>query len=104
MNTNPYVKCAKLKITQYPSTTPIINDFSYYYDTTQNQIIITLIGSNFRSFSTVKLGSNNIEIIYISSSIIQINVPRNLKPNVYSLIVINDYSISNSINYTHEMI
>jgi len=98
---NPYVTCKKLKIKQYPSTAPLIYDVSSYYDTTQKQTIITITGTNFRYFSTVQLGYYNIEVIYISSSIIQINVPRSITPGVYSLQVINDNLISNSIDYIH---
>ena len=98
---NPRVTCAKLKINQYPIPVPIIYDISYYYDNTQNQTVITIVGSNFRYFSTVKLGNKNIEIIYISSTIIQINVPRNLNAGIYSLYVSNDIFNSNSVNYTH---
>jgi hypothetical protein len=97
---NSYVTCSKLKIKQYPSTAPIIYDWSYYYDTIQNQIIITIIGANFRYFSRVQLGNYNIEVIYISSTIIQVNVPRNITTGVYTLQVINDNIASNSVNYT----
>jgi hypothetical protein len=97
---NPYVTCAKLQIKQYPSTAPVIYDWSYYYDSTQNLTVITIIGANFRYFSTVQLGYYNIEVIYISSTLIQVNVPRNITTGVYSLQVINDNLVSNSINYT----
>jgi hypothetical protein len=95
------IVCAKLKIKQYPSIVPIIYDLSYYYNNINNQVIITIIGENFRYFSKVQLNKLSIEIIYISSSCIQISVPRNLMPGLYSLQVINDNLISNSINYTH---
>lgn len=101
--TNPRVTCAKLKINQYPITVPIIYDISYYYDSIQKQTVITIVGSNFRYFSTVQLGNNNIQIIYISSSIIQINVPRNVTPGIYPLYVLNDMWNSNTVNYTHFM-
>ena len=100
---NTYVTCAKLKIKQYPSTAPVIYDWSYYYDTTQNLTVITIIGANFRYFSMVQLGYYNIEVIYISSTIIQVNVPRNITAGIYTLQVINDNLTSNSINYTHSL-
>ena len=98
---NPYVTCAKLKMNQYPSTAPVIYDWSYYYDSTTNQTVITIVGANFRYFSIVQFGYYNIQIIYISSTIIQIYVPRNAAPGNYPLYVKNDNLTSNLIYYNN---
>ena len=94
-----FTVCKKLQNTQYPIITPLILHESSYLDNVHNQTVVTLLGTNFRYFSIVNLGTISIDIIYISSNLISFNVPRNLSPGTYSLSVTNDNISSNSITF-----
>ena len=96
-----YQACKKLQNSQYPSITPVIFTLSSYLNQQQQQTVVTLNGANYRYFSKVQLDTFTIDIIYISSDLINFNVPRDLPAGLYPISVLNDTIASNTVEFLY---
>ncbi len=84
----------------YPSVTPIIYSLSRSESISGANTIVYITGLNFRDYSVVQIGTTVVSnITYISSQSIAFYVPTNLPFGQYTIQVINENLVSNSVTY-----
>jgi len=82
-----------------PTLAPTITSLSSYLSIFGYQSIITIFGTNFRSYSLVRFGNYSLSVSYFNTNQISIYVPQNAAPGTYSIQVVNDDISSNYILY-----
>lgn len=97
-----YKVCAKIQKVPFPIIIPVIYSISSYNNESQNQTVVTIIGTDFRYFSKVQLDNIPLDITFISSNVITFNVPRDTPFGQYNIYVFNDNLSSNTITFLHK--
>lgn len=82
-----------------PSLAPTITSLSAYLSIFNYQSIITIFGTNFRTYSLVRFGTYSLPISFFSTNQISFYVPQNAAPGIYSVQVVNDTFASNSVSF-----
>jgi hypothetical protein len=78
---------------------PKITSLSSYYSPAGSTSLITLIGENFYSYSTISFGTYKPTVYFVSSITLQFYVPSTLNAGTYPIQVFNGSFPSNIINY-----
>jgi hypothetical protein len=78
-----------------PSVAPTITSLSSYQSLFGYQAIVTIFGTNFRTYSLVVFGSYVLPISFFSTNQISFFVPQGAPPGTYSVQVKNEEAISN---------
>jgi len=79
-----------------PSVAPTITSLSSYQSLFGYQAIVTIFGTNFRTYSLVVFGSYVLPISFFSTNQISFYVPQGAPPGKYSVQVKNEEAISNT--------
>jgi hypothetical protein len=82
-----------------PSLAPTITSLSAYLSIFNYQSIITIFGTNFRTYSIVRFGTYSLPISFFNTNQISFYVPQNAAPGIYSVQVVNDTFASNSVSF-----
>ena len=80
-----------------PSLAPIITSLSSYLSISGYQSIVTVFGSNFRSYSIVRFGTYSLSVSFFNSNQISFYIPQNASPGIYNVQVVNDTVGSNLV-------
>ena len=98
--TSRQTRCNSIVPTKYPVVNPYINSLSSSYSVVGATTLLTIFGTNFRDFSSVRFGSTEPLTIFISSSQISFYVPSTLSFGTYPIQVFNDNLGSNVVDFT----
>lgn len=82
---------------------PEIVSLTGYQSPAGSNTLISIIGNNFYSYSTINFGTFTPTVFFISSSLISFYVPNTLYPGTYTVMVCNGSNRSNIVNYTIDM-
>jgi hypothetical protein len=80
-----------------PSLAPTISSLSSYLSLYGYQSIVTIFGTNFRSYSLVRFGTYSLSVSFFNTNQISFYVPQNASPGTYSVQVVNDTVSSNFV-------
>jgi hypothetical protein len=80
-----------------PSLTPTISSLSSYLSLYGYQSIVTIFGTNFRSYSLVRFGTYSLSVSFFNTNQISFYVPQNASPGTYSVQVVNETVGSNFV-------
>jgi len=80
-----------------PSLAPTISSLSSYLSLYGYQSIVTIFGTNFRSYSIVRFGTYSLSVSFFNTNQISFYVPQNASPGTYSVQVVNDTVSSNFV-------
>jgi hypothetical protein len=78
-----------------PTLAPTITSLSSYLSIYGYQSIVTIFGTNFRTYSIVRFGTYSLSVSFFSTNQISFYVPQNASPGTYSVQVVNDTFTSN---------
>lgn len=81
-----------------PSLAPTITSLSSYLSLYGYQSIITIFGTNFRTYSLVRFGTYSLSVSFFNTNQISFYVPQSAQPGTYSVQVVNDTIPSNSVS------
>lgn len=79
---------------------PQISSLSSYYSPSGSTSLVSISGSNFSSFSTIKFGTYTPTVYFITSKNLQFYVPSTLNSGIFPIQVFNGSTGSNVVNYT----
>jgi|688.fasta_scaffold99359_3 hypothetical protein len=79
---------------------PEIISLSSYQSPAGSSTVVSINGTNFLSFSTIRFGTFSPTVYFINSNILQFYVPNTLNSGTFPVQVFNGIIPSNSINYT----
>ena len=82
-----------------PSLAPTITSLSSYLSIFNYQSIVTIFGTNFRTYSIVRFGTYSLPVSFFSTNQVSFYIPQNAQPGTYSVQVVNDTAISNSVSF-----
>lgn len=80
-----------------PSLAPTISSLSSYLSLYGYQSIVTIFGTNFRSYSLVRFGTYSLSVSFFNTNQISFYVPQNASPGTYSVQVVNETVGSNFV-------
>jgi hypothetical protein len=78
-----------------PSLAPTITSLSSHLSIYGYQAIVTVFGTNFRTYSIVRFGNYSLSVSFFSTNQISFYIPLNASPGTYSVQVVNDTLTSN---------
>jgi hypothetical protein len=78
-----------------PTLAPTITSLSSHLSIYGYQAIVTVFGTNFRTYSIVRFGNYSLSVSFFSTNQISFYVPQNASPGTYSVQVVNDTFTSN---------
>ena len=79
---------------------PQIISLSSYDSPSGTNTIVSIIGNNFHSYSTISIGTFKPTVYFINSKLLQFNIPNTLNYGTYPIIVFNGSVSSNIQTYT----
>ena len=79
------------------SLAPTISSLSSYLSLYGYQSIVTIFGTNFRSYSLVRFGTYSLSVSFFNTNQISFYVPQNASPGTYSVQVVNETVGSNFV-------
>ena len=79
---------------------PQINSLSSYYSPAGSSTIVSIIGTNFYSYSTITFGTYAPTVYFINSLQMDFYIPNTLTAGTYPIQVFNGSFASNIVNYT----
>ena len=82
---------------------PEIISLTGYQSPAGSNTVISIVGNNFYSYSTVNFGTFTPTTYFINSSLISFYIPNTLYPGTYPVKVCNGSVCSNSVNFTIDM-
>lgn len=82
---------------------PEIISLTGYQSPAGSSTVISVIGTNFFSYSVVQFGTYTPTVYFINSTLISFYVPSTLNPGTYPVKVCNGSVCSNIVNYTIDM-
>jgi hypothetical protein len=82
---------------------PEIISLTGYQSPAGSNTVISIIGSNFYSYSVINFGTFTPTVYFINSSLLSFYVPNTLYPGTYPVKVCNGSVCSNIVNYTIDM-
>ena len=79
---------------------PYINSLSSYYSPAASNSLVSINGSNFYPYSSIRFSTYTPTVYFINSSQIEFYVPSTLTSGTYTVQVFNGSFASNIVNYT----
>ncbi len=79
---------------------PHIDFLSGYQSPAGSNTVVSINGSNFFSYSTIRFGTFSPTVYFVNSNILQFYVPNTLSSGTFPVQVFNGSGPSNSVNYT----
>ena len=79
---------------------PNIEFLSGYQSPAGSNTVVSINGSNFFSYSTIRFGTFSPTVYFVNSNILQFYVPSTLSSGTFPVQVFNGSGPSNSVNYT----
>lgn len=79
---------------------PNIEFLSGYQSPAGSSTVVSINGSNFFSYSTIRFGTFSPTVYFVNSNILQFYVPSTLSSGTFPVQVFNGSGPSNSVNYT----
>lgn len=79
---------------------PYIDFLSGYQSPAGSNTVVSINGSNFFSYSTIRFGTFSPTVYFVNSNILQFYVPSTLSSGTFPVQVFNGSGPSNSVNYT----
>lgn len=79
---------------------PEIISLSTFQSPAGSRTVVSIFGSNFYSYSTIRFGTYTPTVYFINSTILQFYVPNILNSGTFTVQVCNGPVCSNSVNYT----
>jgi len=82
---------------------PEILSLSGYQSPAGSNTIVSIVGSNFFSYSVIRFGTFTPTVYFINSNLLSFYIPNTLFPGTYPVQVCNGSVCSNIVNYTIDM-
>ena len=79
---------------------PEIISLSSYQSPAGSSTVVSIYGSNFFSYSTIRFGTFTPTVYFVNSTILQFYVPNTLNSGTFTVQVCNGSVCSNTVNYT----
>ena len=79
---------------------PHIDFLSGYQSPAGSSTVVSINGTNFFSYSTIRFGTFSPTVYFVNSNILQFYVPSTLSSGTFPVQVFNGSGPSNSVNYT----
>jgi hypothetical protein len=79
---------------------PEIISLSSYQSPAGSSTVVSIYGSNFFSYSTIRFGTFTPTVYFVNSTILQFYVPNTLNSGTFTVQVCNGAVCSNTVNYT----